>query len=172
VTDQPLIRRATTADAEAATHCHVTCWREAYAGIVDPDHLAEVATVDRRLSRWQQHLADGAERWIAEHPAGPDRPVAERVVGFAAPGMSRDLDAPTPLELYALYVRKDWWGTGLGGRLLGAAIGDEPALLWVFEENARARAFYAKHGFEPDGSRKVDPFFGEPEIRMVRRHRG
>jgi GNAT superfamily N-acetyltransferase len=168
VTEQPLIRRATTADAEAATHCHVTCWQEGYAGIVDPDRLAEVATVDRRLPRWQQHLADGAERWIAEHPGGPDQPVVDRVVGFAAPGMSRDVDAPTPLELYALYVRKDWWGTGLGGRLLEVAIGNEPAMLWVFEANARARAFYTKHGFEPDGSRKDDPLFGLPEIRMVR----
>jgi GNAT superfamily N-acetyltransferase len=168
VTDQPLIRRATPADAEPAAHCHMACWREAYAGIVEPTLLAELATVETSLPRWRDQLAGGAERWIAEHPGGPDVPVADRVAGFAAPGMSRDTDAPTPLELYAIYVRRDWYGTGLGDRLLAAAIGKEPALLWVFEANARARAFYTRHGFRPDGARKDEPTFHQPEIRMVR----
>jgi RimJ/RimL family protein N-acetyltransferase len=48
------------------------------------------------------------------------------------------------------------------------AIGKEPASLWVFEGNHRARAFYRRHGFAEDGARVDDPFFGLPEIRMVR----
>lgn len=40
----------------------------------------------------------------------------------------------------------------------------------MFEANPRARAFYAKHGFRPDGARHVfGPDLGhQPEIRMVR----
>jgi GNAT superfamily N-acetyltransferase len=166
---QPLIRRATVSDVEAGAQCHANCWQEAYAGIVDPTRLAEAtADVPARSRRWQTAIEDGAERWLAMHPDGDDVPVTECVVGFAAPGMSRDSDGPRVLEVYAIYVRKAWWGTGLGGRLLEVAVGDEPALLWVLEANARARAFYARHGFRPDGARKLDPVFGEPEIRMVR----
>jgi GNAT superfamily N-acetyltransferase len=90
------------------------------------------------------------------------------VIGFSAPGPCQDDDAPTPLELYAVYARQGWWGTGLGHRLLDVAIGREPACLWVLEDNHRARAFYRRHRFEPDGRRVDEPFFGVPEIRMVR----
>jgi hypothetical protein len=52
--------------------------------------------------------------------------------------------------------------------MLDSAIGDAPAHLWVFGENGRARAFYAKQGFEPDGARKVDDDTGVWELRLVR----
>ena len=71
-------------------------------------------------------------------------------------------------EVYACYARATYWGSGLGGRLLEAAVGDTPASLWVFEANLRARSFYRKHGFAEDGTRKYDPRFGAEEIRMVR----
>lgn len=54
-------------------------------------------------------------------------------------------------------------------------LGDEPALLWVFEDNPRARRFYEKLGFTSDGTRKDigeedndDELRGIYEIRMVR----
>jgi hypothetical protein len=52
---------------------------------------------------------------------------------------------------------------------MDVAIGKEPASLWVFEANERARAFYRKQGFAEDGSSVDEPYFGIPEIRMVRR---
>jgi GNAT superfamily N-acetyltransferase len=165
----PEIRRAVVEDAEAAAWCHLLCWREAYDGLVEPDVLAErTSDIDRRIERWTTHIGAGRIHWIALNPA--DSPsVQERVIGFAVPGPSRDEDAPTPLELLSIYARKAWWVTGLGARLLEVAIGKEPASLWVFEGNHRARAFYRRHGFVEDGSRVNDPFFGLPEIRMVRR---
>ena len=95
----------------------------------------------------------------------PDPGPGDRVF-FAGP--ARDEDAPTPLELGAIYVRAKWWGSGLGDRLLDVAIGKEPASLWLLEGNGRAKAFYRRHGFVEDGSRMDEEFFGVPEIRMVR----
>lgn len=163
-----VIRRAEVADAEAGARCHLTCWQEAYAEVVDPDRLAEnTSDLDRRISKWTAALTNGVVRWIALNP-DPAAPVADRVIGFSAPGPNRDDDAPTPLELYAIYVRKDWWGTGLGDQLLDVAIGQQAASLWVLEDNHRARSFYRRHGFTADGMRVDEPFFGVPEIRMVR----
>jgi GNAT superfamily N-acetyltransferase len=143
---EPVIRRATVADAEAAARCHVLCWREAYAGLADPALLlARTSDLVRRTERWAGQIDAGLVRWIAVNPS-PDAPIDDRVVGFAAA----------------------WWGTGLAGRLLDVAIGKEPAILWVFEGNARALAFYAKHGFAPDGARLYDEAFGLFEIRLVR----
>jgi len=165
---EPLIRRATAADAEAGAWCHLLCWREAYAGLVAPELLLErTSDVERRTERWTSYLDVGLVRWIALNP-DPDAPVEDRVIGFSSPGPARDEDAPMPLELYAIYARQKWWGTGLGTRLLDVAIGKEAASLWVFERNERSLAFYAKHGFAADGGRSDDPFFGLTEIRMVR----
>lgn len=59
----------------------------------------------------------------------------------------------------ALATRTEQW----------AAIGSEPATLWVAEDNPRARGFYARNGFTPDGTRKVDEAADDlAEIRMVR----
>jgi GNAT superfamily N-acetyltransferase len=166
---QPEIRRATVDDAEASAWCHLLCWREAYDGLVDPGVLAErTGDIDSRIERWATALAEGSVRWVAINP-GPDAGVQDRVIGFSSAGPARDDDAPTPLELFAIYTRKAWWGTGVGTRLLEVAIGKEPASLWVLEGNERARRFYRRHGFVEDGTRVDEPFFGVPEIRMVRR---
>jgi GNAT superfamily N-acetyltransferase len=166
---QPEIRQATVDDAEAGAWCHLLCWQEAYDGLIEPGLLAErTSDVQVRVERWGTVLADGRVRWLAINP-DPDAGVQDRVIGFSSPGPSRDDDAPTPLELYAIYARRAWWGTGLGARLLEVAVGKEPASLWVLEGNHRARAFYRRHGFVEDGTRVDEPFFDVPEIRMVRR---
>lgn len=162
------IRRAEVADAEAGAWCHMTCWQEAYAGLVDPERLAEKASdIDLRIERWASALADGVLRWIAVNP-DPGAAVQDRVIGFSSPGPARDEDAPTPLELYAIYVRAKYWCSGLGYRLLDVAIGKQAATLWVLDGNERATAFYRRQGFVEDGSRVDEPYFGVPEIRMVR----
>lgn len=165
---EPLIRLAEVADAEAGAWCHLLCWRETYGGLVEPAVLAEkTGDVGRRTEKWAGAIEAGMVRWIALNP-DPSVSVEDRVIGFSSPGPSRDEDAPTPLELYAIYVREKWWGSGLGYRLLDVAIGKEPASLWVLEGNQRARAFYRRQGFAEDGLRVDEPFFGVPEIRMVR----
>ncbi|SDS81104.1 Acetyltransferase (GNAT) domain-containing protein [Friedmanniella luteola] len=157
----PLLRGARPDDAEALGRCHLTCWAEAYGGLVDGDALAAaLAAVDQRVDRWRQILA-------GEH--GTTLAVAgEEVVGFVSAGPQRDDDLEG-VELYALYVRRPRWGTGVGDRLLTAAVGDAACSLWVLRANVRARTFYARHGFRPDGAERVDDLLGGvAEIRMVR----
>ena len=71
-------------------------------------------------------------------------------------------------QLRVMNVRRAYWGTGLAQRLYDEAVGDRDAYLWVLRDNARARGFYARNGFLPDGAMKIDPDFGAPIIRMVR----
>src|SRR5438034_2223433 len=45
--------------------------------------------------------------------------------------------------------------------------------LWVLEENRKARAFYEKYGFEPDGGTRRDPKTEVSEVRYrIRLNRG
>jgi GNAT superfamily N-acetyltransferase len=92
-------------------------------------------------------------------------------------GPYRSADVPDgSAELYALYVRPDRIGTGVGRALMSTALtrtrslGVRHLLLWVLAENDRARRFYARSGFAPDGAVTVDDCEGVPlkEMRYAR----
>src|SRR5262249_43243883 len=69
-------------------------------------------------------------------------------------------------EVYAMYVVEDAAGTGLGTALLHRAEADLRArglvemVLWVLETNARARRFYEREGWLPDGNVKTEDLHG------------
>ena len=140
---------------------HRECWREAYGPYAVPALLAErLADTDRWLAAWTRQLADGPPRFLAEADG--------ELIGFAVVGDNRDPDAPSPVELYAIYTRAAWWGTGLAQHLWDAVRPEEPCSLWVLEDNLRAQAFYRRQGFEPDGARELYADLGTWEIRMIK----
>jgi GNAT superfamily N-acetyltransferase len=162
------VRRAGEADAPEVARVQVAGWHEAYTGRM-PQSILDSLKVDRS-TRWWHAIISGdepldapGEVWVAESEG--------IVIGFASAGASRDQDsAPGERELYAIYVLAEHYGTGAGQALLDAAIGRAAASLWVLEDNPRARAFYERNGFRPDGSVKDDDRWGEPvrEVRLVR----
>ncbi|HLI02191.1 MAG TPA: GNAT family N-acetyltransferase [Acidimicrobiales bacterium] len=157
------VRPAGTADLDMVVDCQTQCWDEAYRGIVASSYLDDPQVAVRRRERWARRLAGDRSVLLASLPATPG--LAEGVASF---GPSRDDPPEPPLELMSLYIRARWHGSGLADRLLVAAIGEESASLWVFTVNARAQAFYRRHGFEPDGAEHIDPDTGLTELRMVR----
>ncbi|WP_240916025.1 GNAT family N-acetyltransferase [Sanguibacter sp. HDW7] len=161
------IRTATTEDAQAVARVHVASWRGAYAGIV-PDEVLATLDVDAREQRWHDNLADTTvHTWVAE--------VADRAIGFATLGPARDEDADDgDLELYAIYLSPESWGTGAARELMRTLLAEVPAAarltLWVFADNDRARHFYKRHGLAPDGVERLEEFGGThlTEVRYVR----
>lgn len=144
-----VLRPAQAADARVLAELHVATWRVAYRGLL-PDDLLDALSVQDRERTWQQHLQEGVPVLLAEQDAEP--------VGFAAWGPSRDGDGGTDVgEVYALYVHPRAWARGAGRALQDAALtalidaGCAEATLWILDENVRARAFYACHGWVPDG---------------------
>jgi GNAT superfamily N-acetyltransferase len=78
-------------------------------------------------------------------------------------------------ELYALYVTPAWWSTGTGRALMDHVLtalradGYPRAVLWVLAGNERARRFYERAGFTPDGSTNVITGLGSVlELRYAR----
>jgi len=155
------IFRPTVDDLEEMSRVHVRVWQEAYVGLMPADFLAGL---DPRagIERWRERFANPGEVgwWLARDDEG--------IVGGATSGPARDDDAPVELELYAINLLRRVHGTGLADALMAHAIGDRPAYLWVVEGNARAEAFYRRHGFADDGVRKPEPRTGVLEVRMVR----
>lgn len=150
-------------DAPAAGELHVRVWRETYAADMPAAFLAALdPAVSAETIRMRVEVDDPDARvLIAVDEDG-------EVVGMATAGVTRDADAPTAWELYSINTVAAVHGSGLGDRLLDAAIGARPASLWVLGTNARAQAFYRRHGFVADGATKVHEGSGQPEVRMVR----
>ncbi|HEX5857033.1 MAG TPA: GNAT family N-acetyltransferase [Microbacterium sp.] len=163
------IRAARSEDAPGIARVQVQGWREAYTGRM-PQSIIDDLDTDRATGNWRgaiERAADpdaaGLGLWVAE--AGGD------IIGFVCAGDGRDEDAPSGRrEIFAIYVLAAHYGTGAGQALMDAAIGDAAASLWVLEDNPRARAFYRRNRFEPDGAVKDDDRWGEPvhEVRLVR----
>ena len=126
------MRDARPADAVEIGRVHIQVWREAYAGLMPADYLA---ALDPQASavRWAEMLAqpaDGVRRLVGVSPAG-------EVMAIAAAGPSRDDDAPTPWELWAINVLAAHHGTGIADLLMGHLVGTGPASLWVLRGNER-----------------------------------
>jgi len=171
------VRPATEADARSIAEVHVRAWRWAYRELLPAAHLAGLS-VDARAQMWRRSLAAPAPstRLLVWDQDGGIR-------GFVAYGPARDEDAPAREsgKLYALYLDEDLLGRGAGRALHDAALdalraaGFAGAVLWVLEDNARGRAFYARRGWAPDGPRRSDSFGGEHgdahrrAIRLARR---
>ena len=136
------IRRATVADARAIADVHVRTWQAAYEHVFGVERLAGL-DVDRRASGWERRLGDGWATFVAEKDG--------RVLGFVSVGEG---------ELDAIYVLPEAWGSSAGGALMSAAVGalraagNEEAVLWVLEDNPRARRFYEREGWRADGGRE------------------
>ena len=162
---EPRLRAAGAADADALAAVFVAAWRAAYPGVVDDAVLD--ALDEREVSDWLGNLVASAtqQTLVAESSTGP-------VLGFVRFG--EDPADSRNGHIYGLYVHPDASGGGVGRRLLERGLaelearGQRTVTLWVFEANQRARRFYAAAGFSPDGARRVEPEYGAEEIRMRR----
>lgn len=156
------VRPASVDDARGIAEVHVQAWREAYARQL-PAHLLAGLRVEPRVERWAVIVADDTtDVFVAE--------VDGRVVGWSTASGGRDDDRPTPRELEGIYVLAALSGAGVGQRLLDAAIGTDPAHLWMLDDNPRAEAFYRRNGFVRDGVERDRTMAGHPihVVRLVR----
>ena len=73
-------------------------------------------------------------------------------------------------EVRRLYVEPVLQGQGIGAALLDYAIRElHVTRLWALEKNARAIAFYRRHGFHVTNERKLEEGTDEYLVRLVRR---
>ena len=154
-----MIRQATAADARAVALVHLETWRVAYAHAFPREALDDMSA-ERVEARTEMHRR--APPLVAEQEG--------EIVGFVSVGSG--LDPATDGELYAIYVHPDHWGEGHGRDLIAAGeqrlreLGHEQAVLWVLEDNPRARRFYEAAGWTFDGSRRPIELLGVHVIEV------
>jgi ribosomal protein S18 acetylase RimI-like enzyme len=156
------VRPAAAGDIDAMARTFLACWRVSYADLLPPD-VQQLYTMDSARELWRRSPLDNM--LVAE------------VEGRGVLGGTRfgvDPEDSGRGHVYSLYVHPDSQGLGLGRALLTAAAdelrarGYLVATLWVFADNAAARGFYARLGWQPDGATGVEEAYGLPEVRLRR----
>ncbi len=147
----------TDEEIRGKAYVHWAGWHEAYTGLISAAYLEKLTLqkCEQTAFQWRENIL------IAKD--------GERVVGFT--GYGNDGNAPETGVLFALYVLKQYYGTGVGKQLWDAAseqLSVCPQIgLWVLKENARAIRFYEKCGFRATGEAQYLPSVGATEIRMI-----
>jgi ribosomal protein S18 acetylase RimI-like enzyme len=152
-------RQAAASDIGAIAGLHADSWRRHYRGAYLGSYLDGDVLADRR-AEWAARLSGpqaGLHTVVADHDG--------EVAGFAH--VILDADPAWGAYLDALHVRHDLKRRGIGARLIAeaarAVAGRRPATglyLWVLEQNAAARAFYAAQGGRRAGRELSGPFPG------------
>jgi L-amino acid N-acyltransferase YncA len=141
------IRKAAVSDARPIAGIYVDSWRSTYAGLL-PDELLVGLDANERESRWWRLALDRRRDRHAVFVAEESR---AGVVGFVSGGPARDRRFEYHGEVYALYVRDDDHGVGLGKRLFTTMAAHlvqtrgSSLIVWVLDGNP-ARYFYEALG--------------------------
>jgi len=145
-----IIRDTTVDDLLPLRTMHGQSWRDTY-----PNEAEGVSRqwVEERTAGWitpegieqsKEHVKD-----IYGHPEHLHKiaVAGDRVVGIVHVAKTAEKQ-----HLHALYIAKEYYGTGLAQRLMDTALKwidpDRPIDLQVVTYNDRAKAFYRKYGFK------------------------
>ncbi len=163
------IRFATPADATAIGAIHAQSWKAAYKGIVPQRYLD---ALNEEGNAWEV----ASQKWMQSYSLAAQLVCdGEKPVGCVGYGCSRDKDLPLYGEVFTIYLLPEYIGQGYGRALLSSAaqdfsrLGYLDILLWVFEDNMRARHFYERNGFVQDEAKKSVDYMGKKltEVRYV-----
>lgn len=148
-----VLRAATDDDLTEVGELHFRSRVAAYSGFVSVDALTAMppgAMVEYWTERWRYERGEH-QLTVAEADGA--------VVGFTYLGPDEE---PETGLLAAIHVDPDRVGSGLGRVLMRDAVtklaagGWRRAVLWVLTGNARARRFYERGGWAPDGVERED----------------
>lgn len=155
-----VIKRAVLKDAKDLAYVLCRSWQAAYKGIISPGDLAKNTDVRRRTDMFKKILSSENNNYIY---LACDRGRPCGLCAFAISENSENAEngsGDRSAEIIAIYTLKEYWGKGLGQKLMARALshikqlGCVKVTLWVLEKNLRARRFYEKFGFLPDGPAK------------------
>ena len=147
-------------DYAAVSGIYEQSWRYAYKGIIPQDYLDSIPE-----GRWVNGINANGRTDIGAFEG-------DRIVGTASFCTSRWKKFPKSGEIVSIYLLPEYIGRGIGAGLLEKCMeeleweGFRSVILWVLEENVRARLFYEKHGFTATSEVMSDSIGGR-ELREV-----
>ena len=166
----PIIRKASAHDLSDLLHLARTAFLQAFTLGNKPENVQAYLDEAFTLEQFGKELNESASTFFVAELAG-------ELVGYTKVNLvpaQTDIHDPDSLEVARLYVLEEHLGSGLGKRLLDAAISfakqNHKKYLWlgVWEMNARAIRFYEKNGLRIFGSHPF-PFGDEVQTDYLMR---
>ena len=160
-----VIRKVQPGDENSLALIQTESWKAAFRGILDDETLARVTQLDRATAMYKRMLDENKGNGYLLLLEGQPH-------GLAYWDAARDAELAGKAELIAIHSLQGNWRKGYGGLMMdrvltdAARAGYREIALWVFEKNARARAFYEAKGFRATELRKTG--LGAVEMCYVR----
>ena len=142
-------------DEAALAYIQTESWKASFKDILSADILTRYTQIEKATVMYQHLL---------EHKIGNGYllKVEGDPHGFAWWSAAREENMPGYAELICIHSLPNRWGKGYGKKMMETVLHDIKAagyskvMLWVFEENIRARRFYETLGFFTTGKSKND----------------
>ena len=138
-----IIRKVTASDNfETIGEIYASSWKASYRNIIPQDYLDNL-----KGSRWATRIAKSQYTAFVVMEG-------EKYIGTSSISPARDEELQGWGEIISIYVLPEYFGKGYSQPLLEHVIGAlakqgyNDIYLWVLSENARARRFYEKNGFQ------------------------
>ena len=147
-------------DFSSIRELYYRSWKFAYRDIIPMEWIES-----RPKDKWGGNITENGRTEIGAFEDG-------RIVGTASFGASRWEKFGGYGEIVTIYLLPEYMGRGVGSALMERCISELKAqgcsriLLWVLEENTRARRFYEKHGFRVTAE-YMDDNIGGRDVREV-----
>lgn len=148
-----ILRPAEMQDVPALAYIQTQAWKAAFGDILASETLAQATNTAEAETMYryvlEHHLAHVFIQYVDGAPQG-----------IAAWSANRDHLGSDTAELICIHSLPQFWGHGYASHVMEhlvnqvRAAGYTRLVLWVFEANLRARAFYEKHGFEQSARSK------------------
>lgn len=147
-------------DLQEISNVYEQSWKYAYKDIIPQSYLDSIPS-----GRWADNINKNNRKNIVMLEKGS-------IIGTLSFCKSRWEQYNDYGEIVSIYFLPQYIGKGYGKSLLDKAVeelkyrGFQYILLWVLEDNHRARKFYEKYGFIFNGEYKNDNIGGK-ELREV-----
>ena len=150
-------RMETDEEIRGKAYIHWKSWHETYSGFVSQEYLDKLTykKCESMAFSWRDNLIVAMD--------------GNTVIGFVCYGNHGE-ESTDAGEIFALYVLSEYYGTGVGLRLMQAGLKElstyPEVYLWVLKDNKRAIRFYEKCGFVLTGKSMINAKINAAEIEM------
>ena len=152
--DNIQIRKVQIGDEKILAYIQTESWKKAFADIISKEEMERYTDINKAEEMYEyllsNNIGNGNLLIINNKP---------HCIAFWDKTREEDMDGYA--ELICIHSLEDNWGKGYGSMMMEhilkdiSAAGFEKVMLWVFEENTRARRFYEKHGFVKTDKKKM-----------------
>ncbi|MBE6897196.1 MAG: GNAT family N-acetyltransferase [Ruminococcaceae bacterium] len=147
------IERAKLGDEAVLAYIQTESWKAGFKDILNAETLQRSTQIDKATMMYRRILEQNIGNGYLLKVDGEPHCIAWW-------DTTRGNDMPGYAELICIHSLQNRWRKGYGSKMMEtvlwdiSAAGYKKVMLWVFEDNARARHFYEKHGFTTSSKKK------------------